>query len=97
MITIQAYMKINPAKRDAFLEAIQTLIKHSTQEEGNVSYQLFEDAFEKNSFVMLEEWKDEASIQAHNQSTHFVSFVQFAKDGVLVAPLEAKTSFSKPE
>lgn len=47
MITIQAYMKINPAKRDAFLEAIQTLIKHSTEEDGNVSYQLFEDAFEK--------------------------------------------------
>lgn len=46
---------------------------------------------------MLEQWKDEASIQAHNQSAHFVSFVQFAKDGVLVAPLEAKTSFSKPE
>ncbi|TYR81645.1 antibiotic biosynthesis monooxygenase [Priestia megaterium] len=91
MITIQAHMKVNPAKREEFLEKVQELITHSQAEEGNVSYQLFEDSFSPNSFAMLEEWKDETAIQLHNQSAHFVSFIKFAKDGVLIEPLQAKT------
>ncbi|MEK1829248.1 putative quinol monooxygenase [Priestia megaterium] len=91
MIHLQASMKVNPAKREEFLENVQELIKHSLQEEGNSNYQLFEDAFTPNTFMMIEEWKSEEAIQAHNKSAHFQSFVAFAQTGVLVAPLDVKT------
>ena len=54
MIHLQASMKVNPAKREEFLENVQELIKHSLQEEGNSNYQLFEDAFTPNTFMMIE-------------------------------------------
>ncbi len=41
--------------------------------------------------MMIEEWKSEEAIQAHNKSAHFQSFVAFAQTGVLVAPLDVKT------
>ncbi|WP_268503841.1 putative quinol monooxygenase, partial [Bacillus paralicheniformis] len=39
-----------------------------------------------NTFVMLEQWKDQNAIDAHNQTEHFQAFVQAAGD-LLSEPL----------
>ncbi|WFA05772.1 MULTISPECIES: putative quinol monooxygenase [Bacillus] len=86
MIVLQAYMKVKPEKRDSFLESIQPLLKHSRAESGNAQYELFENTEEANTFVMLEQWKDQEALDAHNQTEHFQTFVKQAGD-LLAEPL----------
>jgi quinol monooxygenase YgiN len=42
---------------------------------------------EPDHFVLLSEWRDQASLEAHYASTAFASF-QFALDGLLARPSE---------
>jgi quinol monooxygenase YgiN len=88
MIIIQALLKVNPTHRDEFLEKTKPVIEGTLAEEGNISYRLYEDAEEPNTFVMLEKWKDQQVIAAHRQSAHFLAFVNEAK-ALLLAPLQA--------
>ena len=96
MIVLQAYMKVKPEKRDAFLESVQPLLKHSRAEAGNAQYQLFEDTEHANTFVMLEQWKDQDALDAHNQTDHFQAFVQAAGD-LLSEPLNVVKTHTTDE
>ncbi|PLR78463.1 antibiotic biosynthesis monooxygenase [Bacillus sp. V3-13] len=89
MIIIHAFIKIDPAQREKFLELSERIIKDSQAEEGNISYRLYEEAGQPNTFVMLEEWKDLASIQFHGETAHFKSFMA-ETSGMLVEPLRAE-------
>jgi quinol monooxygenase YgiN len=89
MIDLQAYMEVKPDRRDEFLEKVQDIIIGSRAEEGNVSYVLYEEAGNTNRFVMLEEWKDQAAIDAHNQAPHFLKFMEDAKS-ILAGPISVK-------
>ncbi|PRS06208.1 antibiotic biosynthesis monooxygenase [Bacillus atrophaeus] len=87
MIVLQAYMKVKQEKREEFLAEAQSLLSHSRAEEGNVQYDLFEKVGEENTFVMLEQWKDEAAMKFHNETAHFQGFVAKGKE-FLSAPLD---------
>lgn len=88
MIIIHARMLVKPEKKEDFLQEIEAVIKETRAEEGNSSYELFQDPKEHNSFVMIENWKDMEAVQAHNTSSHFQTFIAAAKD-MLSAPLQA--------
>ncbi|TWT25799.1 putative quinol monooxygenase [Planomicrobium sp. CPCC 101110] len=88
MKIIHAYIKISSEKRDLFLNEAKTLIQQSKAEPGNISYHLYEDPLTANSFVMVEEWKDQEAIRVHEESAHFQLFVSNAAE-FMVAPLEA--------
>ncbi|MFS0653879.1 putative quinol monooxygenase [Bacillus sp. 179-C3.3 HS] len=87
MIIIHAGMTIQPDKEHIFLEEINSLIKASQAEEGNVSYNLLKDTEKENAYLMVEVWKDDAAVQSHNASPHFQAFVAKAKE-LLAAPLD---------
>ncbi|AEP85310.1 MULTISPECIES: putative quinol monooxygenase [Bacillus] len=87
MIVLQAYIKVKPEKREEFLSEAQSLVQHSRAEEGNAQYDLFEKVGEENTFVMLEQWKDEAAMKFHNETAHFQGFVAKGKE-LLSAPLD---------
>ncbi|MEW4282290.1 putative quinol monooxygenase [Priestia koreensis] len=89
MIAIQAYMTVRPEKREEFIKNVTEVIEASRKEEGNISYMLTTKVENENEFVMLEEWKDQAAIEAHNTSAHFQKFAGSAKE-FLAAPLEVK-------
>ncbi|GAE25157.1 hypothetical protein JCM9140_1134 [Halalkalibacter wakoensis JCM 9140] len=74
MIVIHAYFDIKPEKRERFLEQIQPLIKSSKAEEGNITYHLYEDTKIPTKFIMVEEWKDEAAVEFHNNTDEFIHF-----------------------
>jgi len=82
-------MKVNASKREAFLNKVQDLITHSKVEEGNISYHLYEDTITANTFVMVEEWKDQDAMKLHESSVHFQSFIQASKD-LFTEPMQAK-------
>ncbi|EJS76798.1 putative quinol monooxygenase [Bacillus cereus] len=89
MIIIHAIFQVNPAKQQSFLEEIQPLLHGSREESGNVSYDLYKDTEKESVYTMVEVWKDEAAVAAHNTSEHFTSFVNKAAQ-FLTAPLDIK-------
>lgn len=86
MIVVHAKMQIQASARELFLSEIQTLIAASRAEEGNVSYDLFEDTEQANTFMMMEVWNDKEAIATHNASSHFQAFTGKAPQ-FMAAPL----------
>lgn len=76
MIIIHANIKVKSQYREAFLEEAGLVSKPSKAEFGNISYHYYEDLEEANSFIFVEQWKDEQAIQQHEETSHFKKFVQ---------------------
>ncbi|TGA96237.1 antibiotic biosynthesis monooxygenase [Sporolactobacillus shoreae] len=74
MIIIHALFKVKPEAKDIFITETMPLIVGSRMEEGNISYNLYEDTSVPDTFIMVEEWKDEQAVETHNQTPHFVRF-----------------------
>ena len=75
MIIIVAKCKIKRGKTEAFKALTEELIRESRNEEGCISYNLYEDYHDSNILTFIEEWKDEEAIKLHNETKHFTSIV----------------------
>ncbi|OMP66763.1 putative quinol monooxygenase [Domibacillus epiphyticus] len=89
MIIIHAFLKVEPIHRNEFLEQAKKVTMPSQEEEGNISYQFFEDPEQPNEFVFIEKWKDQAAITYHEQTSHFKTFVSNVP-GLLREPLHVE-------
>lgn len=72
-------------KPDAFKSmkpVFEKLIAGSQAEEGCIYYDLHIDIADTTNtrFVMLETWKDQEAIDAHNESEHYKNFSRVGKD-----------------
>lgn len=47
------------------------LIEHTRQEKGNLRYDYFQDVKEPGTFVILEQFADQAAFQEHINSEHY--------------------------
>ena len=75
MIKIVAVNNLKDGMRDEFIKTAQELIKKSREEDGNISYSLFEDIKNPNVLTFIEEWKDMEAIEFHNNTEHFKRIV----------------------
>ncbi|WP_139491534.1 putative quinol monooxygenase [Brevibacillus dissolubilis] len=80
MIIIHAHLIIKPDQREQFLTHAREVTKHSRAESGNISYGFFESTEYENSFVVLEKWEDQAAIDYHVKTPHFVEFMQSVQE-----------------
>jgi quinol monooxygenase YgiN len=80
LVIIHAHITIKPDLREAFLKDVVHLVQQSQAEEGNISYQLYEDTTQLNKFVMLEEWKDAEAVSFHFNTPHFKEFGKMAEN-----------------
>ena len=60
-------------KQEAFLEVMAQLIEGSQNEEGNIEYDLYVDTEKLNTFTLLEKWKDQAALDFHKTTDHYVN------------------------
>ncbi|WP_211749890.1 putative quinol monooxygenase [Paenibacillus sp. Marseille-Q4541] len=95
MIIIHAEMKVNREVEAEFLESVQELIEASCAEEGNISYKLLKDTNQDDTYLMVEQWKDQEAVGAHNASSHFQAFVAKAPK-YLTAPLHVQAFTGQP-
>lgn len=79
MIIIVAKNYVKSSDRDNFLSLSRELIEKSRDEEGCISYNLYED-INGGIFTFIEEWKDEYAIEFHNNSVHFKTIVPKLKN-----------------
>ncbi|MEJ7794796.1 MAG: putative quinol monooxygenase [Nocardioides sp.] len=74
-----------PAKagsEDAVRTALTTLAEATRQQEGCLSYDLYESASTPGTFVTVERWTDQAALEAHLGTPH-VATAFAAADGHL--------------
>jgi len=71
---IVANVSVKPEKVKAFTEAAKEIIEKSNKEAGCKSYQLYQDPYNSTKFVFVEEYKNQAAIDAHFASDYFKAF-----------------------
>jgi quinol monooxygenase YgiN len=86
---IVATVTVKPDKIKAFTEAAKEIIEKSNKEAGCKSYQLYQDPYDKTKFVFVEEYKNQAAIDAHFASDYFKAFGPKISD-LVVAPAKIK-------
>ena len=97
MLILHVYMKVAPEQRDVFLERTAKVVAGTVAEEGNISYHLYEDTVEPNTFILVEKWKDAESLKLHEQTAHFQEFVGGVKDVLAGALQIEKYEVTVPE
>ncbi len=75
MIRINAFFQVNEGAQEQFLATVNTLVEASQKEAGCIAYDLFASTSRPDVYLMCETWADEASLEAHNASTHFTTAI----------------------
>ena len=58
-------MVVRPERRSDLLETMRGMLEPARVERGCLSYRLYEDVEDKNTFVLLEEWATQEDIERH--------------------------------
>ncbi len=80
---------IKAEKRTAFIDLCRWITPLSHAEEGLISYRFTEDQLAPNTFLFVEEWRDQAAIDFHVAQDYFKEFMEKA-GAMLERPLEAR-------
>ena len=80
MIKVVAKMLIKEDKIDAFVEACKECAVLSKQDEGNIGYTFNVSVDNPCLFAMIENWKDQASLDAHMKQPHFLKSMAVTKE-----------------
>jgi quinol monooxygenase YgiN len=89
MLVIHAEILIQPEHVESFLQLADPFVNASQAEAGNIRYTLMADFHQSNLFTMIEEWESQEAVTAHEQSAHFLKYVDDTKD-MTAAPLKVK-------
>jgi len=89
MIGVIARLPVKEGKMDQALEAVKEVMKDVAGEEGTLLYTVNKDSSEPNTLVIMERYKDKASLDAHSGSPHFKAFAKKLPD-VLAGKPEIK-------
>ena len=73
MIKVIAKGYIKSGEANKFKEIASELVKESRKEEENISYGLYQDANNEQILTFIEEWKDQAALDKHMKTSHFVN------------------------
>lgn len=77
---------VKPEKREEMIRMAQTLYAPSRAEAGSVSYNFYQDSADQNTFLFFEEWKDQAAINYHFQTSYFKQFADKFSELIVGTP-----------
>ncbi len=60
---------------ETVLNLLPELIAKSIAEEGNARYKIYRSNSESNLFILFEVYRDEQSLEAHRNSSHFQEII----------------------
>jgi quinol monooxygenase YgiN len=75
MIVVAGTMRVDPARRDHFLEVVRPVVESTRAEPGNVQYRYCLDSEDPTIFLIFEEWQSEEAFQAHFATAHMQTFL----------------------
>lgn len=71
---IAAKLFIKPEKVNEFTKLFQGMTDSTLKEPGCTQYQLYQNPYEKNSFLVFETYKNQAAVDAHFAAPYFKSY-----------------------
>lgn len=74
-IIVTGVIDLDPAKRDAAIEAMNTVMEATRAEDGNESYVFAADVSDPGRFWVTEQWASEEAMAAHMASPHLAEFM----------------------
>lgn len=80
MLKIVAHFYIKPEYVEKTDALFTEMVEKSRKDEGCLSYDLYQVEGDTGHFVFIETWKDNAALEAHNQTEHFTRIVKQLTD-----------------
>ena len=74
LLTVIAYMRAAPGKRDELRAALEALVEPTSREKGYVNYDLHQGAEDPDRFFFYENWESDADLDAHLDAPHLRDF-----------------------
>ena len=74
MLVIAGRIRLDPARREAALEAARQVMQETRKETGCISYTFSADLLEEGLFHLFEEWQDAQALDAHFKTPHMAAF-----------------------
>lgn len=71
---IIARISTKPEKTAEFIDAAKQMIEKSNAESGCTFYQLYQDPYDPSNLVFVEEYKNQAAVDAHFATDYFEAF-----------------------
>ena len=68
MIFVTLRMTVRPERRSDLLETMRGMLEPVRVERGCLSYYLYEDVEDRNTFILVEEWKTQNDLERHIRS-----------------------------
>ena len=74
LLTVIAYMRAAPGKRDELRAALEALVEPTSRENGYVNYDLHQGIEDPDQFSFYENWESGADLDAHLDAPHLRDF-----------------------
>ena len=74
LLTVIAYMRAAPGKRDELRQALEALIEPTRQEKGFVNYDLHQSLEDPDRFFFYENWESGDDLDVHLSAPHLQKF-----------------------
>lgn len=87
MICLTAIYIAKPGNEEEISRLLRIMMEHTRQEEGCLFYQAQRSRQEPSKFLLYEQYKDEAALDAHRAAPYFKEYVL----GQIVPMLESRT------
>jgi quinol monooxygenase YgiN len=75
MILVSGFLVIDPANLDRATELVTKLTEATRAEPGNIDYSFSSVLGDPGRLIITEKWEDQAAIDAHMASPHFLEFM----------------------
>lgn len=75
MITIIANFEVYQSNINDFIKCATDVTRETRKEKGCLSYKVLYSRGDKSKFTFIEEWLNDVAISEHNNSKHFMKFV----------------------
>jgi quinol monooxygenase YgiN len=63
-----------PPKKDEGIAALEQMVEPSRRDAGNLRYDVLQQLNRPNHLTLVEAWKDQKALQAHEAAVHTVQF-----------------------
>lgn len=79
MLVVTAQIWCVPGQEDAFIAAAAELVAKTVEEPGNIIFAVSRDILDASRFAFVEEWRDDAALDEHVETTYFKAFTEAAR------------------
>lgn len=80
MIKVIAKSIIKDGELEKVINLYDELVQKTRQEDGCISYELFQDINNENIVTIVEQWESEEHLEAHKKTEHFTRIVPQISD-----------------